>query len=110
MRFFFMGPRIFGIMVAAALTINNAAAAEPDIYSANYTLPGCRERGSPFKAGLCYGNINGLSFFLKCIPVPVSNAQKALVVVAYIDARPERLHEDFRQLALEALQAAWPCK
>jgi hypothetical protein len=28
----------------------------------------------------------------------------------YIDSRPERLHQDFRALALEALQAAFPCK
>jgi hypothetical protein len=31
------------------------------------------------------------------------------VVVAYIEARPARVHEDFRNLALEALREAWPC-
>jgi hypothetical protein len=24
--------------------------------------------------------------------------------------RPERMHEDFRALAVEAMQKAWPCK
>ena len=36
--------------------------------------------------------------------------QAIAVVVKYIEARPERMHEDFRALALEALTAAWPCK
>jgi hypothetical protein len=33
-----------------------------------------------------------------------------LVVVKYIDERPERMHERFTKLAYEALKAAWPCK
>jgi hypothetical protein len=37
-------------------------------------------------------------------------AQQVRIVAAYIDARPNRLHEDFRVLALEALKDAWPCK
>ena len=28
----------------------------------------------------------------------------------YGEARPERMHEDFRALAVEAMQKAWPCK
>jgi hypothetical protein len=32
------------------------------------------------------------------------------VVIKYIEARPERMHERFGDLALEALTAAWPCK
>jgi hypothetical protein len=27
-----------------------------------------------------------------------------------VEARPERMHEDFRALAVEAMQKAWPCK
>lgn len=46
-----------------------------------------------------------------CIPAgEVTVNQQVRVVVAYIDARPNRLHEDFRILALEALKDAWPCK
>ena len=32
------------------------------------------------------------------------------VVIKYIEARPERMHEQFGDLAIEALMAAWPCK
>ena len=28
----------------------------------------------------------------------------------YIDARPAKMNEDFRELALDAMDAAWPCK
>ena len=40
----------------------------------------------------------------------VTLGQMVRVIVAYIDARPARVHEDFRLLALEALVDAWPCK
>jgi hypothetical protein len=36
--------------------------------------------------------------------------QRIQVIVAYIEARPRRMHEDFRVLAVEAMQKAWPCK
>jgi hypothetical protein len=32
------------------------------------------------------------------------------VVIKYIEARPERMHEQFGDLVFEALTAAWPCK
>jgi hypothetical protein len=32
------------------------------------------------------------------------------VVVAYIEKRPERMHEPLADLAIEALQQAWPCR
>jgi hypothetical protein len=47
---------------------------------------------------------------LICSPQNVWREQRIRVVVAFIDARPARMHEDFRQLALEALMGAWPCK
>jgi Rap1a immunity proteins len=36
--------------------------------------------------------------------------QAVKAVVAYIDQHPERLHERFEVLALEAMQQAWPCR
>jgi hypothetical protein len=47
-----------------------------------------------------------------CIDAPagVLGGQAVKVVVAYIDARPARMHERFDRLALEAFRAAWPCK
>ena len=32
-----------------------------------------------------------------------------LIVVSHIEAQPERLHENFNALAMEALSRAWPC-
>jgi hypothetical protein len=36
--------------------------------------------------------------------------QFASVVVPYIEARPQGMHEAFMLLALEALRDAWPCR
>ena len=44
-----------------------------------------------------------------CKPANVTNFQMVRVVVKYIDDRPERQHENFKVLAIEALGAAWPC-
>jgi Rap1a immunity proteins len=47
-----------------------------------------------------------------CLVVPdgVTNNQMVRIVVAYIEKHPTRMHEDFRDLALEAIREAWPCK
>jgi hypothetical protein len=52
------------------------------------------------------------SIGVTCIDIPdgVTLGQEVKVVVAYIDARPARMHEPFTQLALEALRTAWPCR
>ena len=44
------------------------------------------------------------------IPFGVTTAQEILVVIRYIETRPNRMHEPFNSLALEALLDAWPCK
>ncbi len=110
-----------------ALTVT-AAIAEEDRRSANYLLPGCRwwttETGSSpemfFKAGLCAGKVEGIAFILDlgvvgvglCADIPpgVTTAQEIRVVVAYIEARPNKTHEAFDRLAIEALREAWPCR
>jgi Rap1a immunity proteins len=45
-----------------------------------------------------------------CLPNGVTQGQMVRVVAYYIDARPARQHEDFTQLTIEALRAAWPCR
>jgi hypothetical protein len=120
------------VAVALALTVTAAGAAE-DNYSANSRLTGCRDfldqksNGDGFARGLCVGvvttivDIGGLfvvsplddkSRRALCIDAPaaVTGGQAIRVVVAYIEARPARMHEPFPVLALEALQAAWPCR
>jgi hypothetical protein len=105
-----------GIVVVAALMLNggNGLAAEVDPHSANFIMPGCREDlagKSNWSVGLCDGLIAGLIYANRniCEPDGVTHRQEVRVVAQYIDARPARMHEDFRTLALEALKAAWPC-
>jgi hypothetical protein len=115
----FRSLRLSGIILIAALMGHSArVVAEPEnIDSANFVMPGCRDEQPTdntryFKTGICYGKISGLAYMQKesCPPRGVTDSQKVRVVVAYIDARPARLQEDFRILALEAMKAAWPCK
>jgi hypothetical protein len=40
----------------------------------------------------------------------VTFPQAARVIVRYIEARPQRMHESFVSLVIEALHDAWPCK
>ncbi len=44
------------------------------------------------------------------IPDSVTQGQIVGIVVLYIEARPSRMHEPFRSLALEALFDAWSCR
>jgi hypothetical protein len=48
----------------------------------------------------------------RCLDAPdgVTTGQMIRVIIRYIEARPQRMHEPFRSLALEALFDAWPCK
>jgi Rap1a immunity proteins len=52
-----------------------------------------------------------IGWYALCIDIPqgVTLEQMTRVVVAYIDKRPERMHEYFTDLALQALQFVWPC-
>jgi hypothetical protein len=47
---------------------------------------------------------------VQCRPREIALGQLVRVVLKYIDIRPERMHEDFRVLAIEAMKTAWPCK
>ena len=99
-------------------------ASAEDRYSANYFLPGCKgflvhestqlSVSEMFMAIRCVGFIEGLGYGVEgtvvCRPNEVTTGQLVAVVVKYIEARPERMHEDFGKLAVEALTASWPCK
>jgi Rap1a immunity proteins len=105
--------------VAILLALTMPAGAE-DIASANYMLPACksfandenaRTHSDAMKKGRCVGVVEGLGYTENfCQPKGSTVGQAVAVVVKYIEARPERMHEDFGLLALEALTAAWPCK
>jgi hypothetical protein len=109
-------PSLSGFVFIASLMLSGGAAIAEDTGSATYMMRGCREAlAAPNKdsslSALCVGTIDGLGFGSgTCFPTGVTVEQMTRVVVQYIDARPARMHEDFRKLALEALTAAWPCK
>ena len=88
-----------------------------------------------FARGFCVGTVLALAFMAEnsgvnvtafsgegqarwfderwqCIKIPESVTQGQIVgiVVLYIEARPERMQEPFRSLALEGLFNAWPCR
>jgi hypothetical protein len=113
-----MLPSTRGIVVVAALMLSGGAGFAADADSANTVMPGCREfindksTAKPFEQGRCTGLINGLAYLYdeSCRPSAVTRGQIVRVVVQYIDARPARMHEDFRVLAMEAIKTAWPCQ
>src|SRR5262245_66023343 len=107
----------YSIAILIALTM----AANAQDFSANKFLPGCKaylgtaqvtpKSIEAFLQGRCFGLVEGLQYTgAFCVPSGVTNNQAVTVVVKYIEARPERMHESFGMLALEALTAAWPCK
>lgn len=107
------------IICAGVLALATASAgtrAEEDRHSANFWLPYCKSfvasnNKEPLAQGICAGIIEGLGF-ASCAQIPdaVTRDQAVRVVVRYIEARPQRMHESFLPLAREALIAAWPCK
>jgi Rap1a immunity proteins len=105
------------ILIAALMSSGGSAFAEQDKQSANYMMPGCRgiladSQSDLYLQGFCGGLVVGIFFMSgnKCSPRGVTNGQLFRVVVEYIDARPARMHEDFKELAFEAMRAAWPCR
>jgi hypothetical protein len=101
-----------GVMLAACIAVLPVTGhAEEDFMSANRVMTGCRafiaeSNSDLFLQGVCLGVVTATAV---CLPSGVTVGQEVRVVAAYIDARPTRLHEDFRVLALEALKDAWPC-
>jgi hypothetical protein len=121
-----MSERIMASLVGAALAlIGTAAGAAGDFTSANFWMPFCRAyvEGKGLAAdiqyiGQCAGLVAGTAYVApdlpagKCADVPngVEYTQLISVVVRYINQRPERMHEHFGKLTVEALHAAWPCR
>lgn len=111
--------------VAFAVIPSIGLAQQPDLDSANYVMPGCRQAIAPppdkptvnmlIGETLCTGMVWGVWDIAEnrkwvCSPGRAIITQGVRVVVQYIDARPARMDEQFPALALEALRAAWPCR
>jgi hypothetical protein len=86
------------------------------LYSANSYLPGCKDylqQKSNVMTGRCIGVVEGLGVVaghIYCPPETGTTDRHIRVILLYIEARPDRMNEDFRMLALEALRDAWPCQ
>ena len=101
---------LFGLPVTLSIAQENRN-------SANYIMKGCRDLIKAdssegwLEMGICSGKIDGVEWSADevCAPRGSTHGQSIRVVVAYIARRPERMHESFNELALEALIAAWPC-
>jgi hypothetical protein len=124
----------FSIALVALIVAASTTAEAQDTQSANTIMRGCRSLVSDstiddptdsFLAGICAGTIDALAYEASmltlssapaphaevfCIPKETKIDQQIRVVVKYIEARPERMHERFALLALLALIEAWPCK
>ena len=124
---------------ALALAISAASAAETDsansvLPECKAAIEG-NGSGNGFARGFCVGTVIGLAFMAensdvavtafsgegqnrwfderwRCLKIPdgITQGQIVGVVVLYIEGRPERMHEPFKSLALEALFNAWPCR
>jgi hypothetical protein len=97
--------------------------AEQDFHSGKNMLPHCKtlvveDKPPRFWEGQCAGVIDALVWvrdpFLAdayrfCAPADIPPSQAHRVVLTYLEQHPEKLHQDFKGLAFEALQQAWPC-
>jgi Rap1a immunity proteins len=112
-----------GALAFALIAASTVAAAQDNIdNSANFMPPHCKRflagtGKETFTEGLYAGSITAFAFVGRsldgksrfCFPKGATRGQMIRVVVAYIEARPARMHEEWRELALEALREAWPC-
>jgi len=110
-----------GMVAALALLTQQgiASAQLNDPGSANHAMQGCRELVNQSNRDAllqteCASAVRTMIYVATsrgiCPPSGATVGQAVRVIVAYIDAHPERLHEQFEPLALEALQQAWPCR
>jgi hypothetical protein len=108
-----------------ALATTTAGALEFD-YSAKNLVAYCKAfigEGTQAPNAIAASHCNGMMAMLaftapyladhswSCMQIPTAATlqQIARVAVRYIEARPQRMHEQFMDLAIEALHNAWPC-
>ena len=117
------------LAVALVVAAATSAPAQQDKSSASYMLRYCRGAvnneppAQPLDAvmqGMCVGIIDAINFMMSelppeekehrtCPPANVPLDQTVRAVIAYIEARPKRMHENFKTLVMEAIHDAWPC-
>jgi hypothetical protein len=115
--------------IAMGLIVATSVQAQDDKSSAKYMLRYCRAAVNnqapalPLDAvmqGMCVGVIEAISYMMSefppeekeyktCPPNNASLEQTVRAVIAYMEARPQRMNEPFKKLAIEAVHDAWPC-
>lgn len=97
-----------------------------DFNSGNYMLPMCQAladgkgawEAKAWEQGECSGVIEALMSVGHYLPehirfcrpeADVTQGQARRIVVNFLHLHPEKLHESFVSLALDALREAWPC-
>ena len=114
---------------AIGLIVGTSALADEDKFSANSVVPYCRaalNNEAPIVASdaimqaMCIATVDVVDFMMSnypaqaneyrsCPPSDMTLRQVVQIVITYIDARPERMNESFKKLAIEAIHDAWPC-
>jgi hypothetical protein len=102
--------------IVAILTSCVTVHAEDSLNAKGY-LAGCRDylnhEGNVF-SGRCVGFVEGVSVLndtgVFCAPQFATTDQFIRLIVLYVEDRPDRMSEDFRKLAVEALQKSFPCR
>src|SRR4029450_12978711 len=95
-------------LLAAALLIEVVDAQQPNMQSANYMLPACKNSlalgdtmpsTAIYLAGVCMGTVHTFGIVSKFLPDPIKSCpplgvtpeQQIRVIIAYIEARPQRM-------------------
>lgn len=115
------------VLVGAMLSLLPVSgAAEEPALSGDILLKHCEsalqdKTPRSFGAGVCVGILQTLTYIQPlldptyekasyCVPQGLLNEQEVRVVATYLQSHPERLQEEGRTLALDALHEAFPCK
>jgi len=121
-----MGALVLVLVGAMLSLLPMSSAAEELTLSGEVLLKHCEsalQDSTPrsFEAGVCMGTLQTLTYIQPlldpkygkashCFPQGFPNEQEVQVVVTYLKSHPERLQEEGRTLALDALHGAFPCK
>src|SRR5262245_27478759 len=121
-----LGVFFIGIVGGLLNLFSVAGSAEEPALSGAVLLKHCEavlQEGAPqsFEIGHCVGILETLRYIQPlldpqygkagyCLPPGLSYEQEARVVVTYLQAHPEKLQEEGRTRALDALHQAFPCK
>jgi hypothetical protein len=116
---------VIAVVVLLMLCAGVRAQSAIEDTSANSVFLGCKafveERVTNLQlnaqGNFCSGIVHGLAGVGEYLTPPewqscrpAGSDARQLARVSYIEARPQRMHEDFRVLTLEAFHNAWPCK